>query len=391
MIKKKEKLSIYMDYMATTPMDDRVKNEMIYYIKQNDYFGNSSSDSHIYSWKAKNIIEKNRKKVAKVINALDKEIIFTSGATESNNLAIKGITEFYKIKKNQHIISSSIEHKSVLNVLEYLEKYKDISVSYIKPDKYGIINIKDILLNIQKNTILISIGHVNNEIGTIQNIQEIGKIAKHYGILFHVDISQSFGKIDINMKKNNINFASISSHKIYGPKGIGALYINNIQEIGLIPLFHGGDQEHKIRPGTLPTYQIIGFGKACEISLKERVDNTQHTFYLKKKLWNGIKKNKNIKINGSIDQSISNNLNILFNYKNSELIIKMLSDKISFSQGSACSTFNIEPSHVLKAIGLNDQQCYSSIRLSFGNNTQEKDIDSIINMINNTIQKIKDL
>ncbi|WMC19165.1 MAG: IscS subfamily cysteine desulfurase [Enterobacteriaceae bacterium PSpicST1] len=381
-------LPIYMDYSATSPVDKRIALKMIKYLTLNGNFGNPSSKSHYFGWRAEEAVNIYRKKIAKLINVNFKEIIFTSGATESINLAIKGISNFYK-KKGKHIITCKIEHKAVLDSCRYLEK-KGFNVSYIKPEINGLINIKKILEIINNQTILISIMHVNNEIGIIQNIKEISKLCFKKKIFLHIDATQSIGKIFINLKKIKINLMSFSAHKIYGPKGIGVLYINNSPKIRLEPQIHGGGQEKGIRAGTLPVHQIVGIGEACNIFLKE-MNNDNYLFHLlKSRFWNGIKNIEEIYINGDINNSVPNIINISFNYIEGESLIMSLKN-LAISSGSACTSSSLEPSYVLKSLGISDQLAHSSIRFSFGRFSKIKEIDYSIYLIYKSINKLRDI
>ncbi|XZR53137.1 MAG: IscS subfamily cysteine desulfurase [Enterobacteriaceae bacterium] len=381
-------LPIYMDYSATTPVDKRVVKKMTKYLTINGNFGNPSSRSHCFGWRAEESVKIYRKKIAKLINADSKEIIFTSGATESINLAIKGIADFY-FKKGKHIITCKTEHKAVLDSCRYLEK-KGFKINYIKPEINGIININKILEIINNETILISIMHVNNEIGVIQNINKISDICIKKKIFLHVDATQSVGKILINVKKNKINLLSFSAHKIYGPKGIGVLYINNKPKIRIEPQIHGGGHERGIRSGTLAVHQIVGMGKACDIALK-KINNDIYFFHiLKSRFWNGIKNIEEIYLNGNFNNSIPNIINISFNYIEGESLIMSLKN-LAVSSGSACTSISLEPSYVLISLGINDQLAHSSIRFSFGRFSKIFEIDYSINLINKSIKKLRNI
>ncbi|XZR52895.1 MAG: IscS subfamily cysteine desulfurase [Enterobacteriaceae bacterium] len=381
-------LPIYMDYSATSPVDKRIVLKMIKYLTLNGNFGNPSSRSHYFGWKAEESVNFYRKKISKLIKSNFKEIIFTSGATESINLAIKGVANFYN-KFGKHIITSKIEHKAVLDSCRYLEK-KGFNISYIKPDINGIINIKEILKNINNDTILISIIHVNNEIGVIQNINKIGKLCFKKKIFFHVDATQSIGKIPINLKKNKINLMSFSSHKLYGPKGIGVLYINNKPKIRIEPQIHGGGHERGIRSGTLAVHQIVGIGEACNISIKEINNDIYYFHLLKSRFWNGIKNIEEVYLNGNFNNSIPNIINISFNYIEGESLIMSLKN-LAVSSGSACTSSSLEPSYVLISLGINDQLAHSSIRFSFGRFSKIKEIDYSIYLIKKSIKKLRDI
>ncbi|BFI91092.1 cysteine desulfurase [Enterobacterales bacterium endosymbiont of Anomoneura mori] len=381
-------LPIYMDYSATSPVDKRIVKKMFKYLTLDGNFGNPSSRSHCFGWRAEESINIYRKKIAKLIKANYKEIIFTSGATESINLAIKGIANFYKYKGN-HIITSKIEHKSVLDSCRQLE-INNFNISYIKPESNGIINLYKISKIINNNTILISIIHVNNEIGVIQNINEIGKICKKKKIFLHIDATQSFGKINIDVKKNNIDLMSFSAHKIYGPKGIGILYINNKPKIHITPQIHGGGHEKGLRSGTLAVHQIVGIGEACKIIIKEMKNDNYLYHILKSRFWNGIKKIEEIYLNGDFNNSVPNIINISFNYIEGESLIMSLKN-IAVSSGSACTSSSLEPSYVLLSLGINEQLAHSSIRFSFGRFSKIEEIDYSINIINKSIKKLRNI
>ncbi|WMC19595.1 MAG: IscS subfamily cysteine desulfurase [Enterobacteriaceae bacterium PC38] len=381
-------LPIYMDYSATSPVEKKVVKKMLKYLTINGNFGNASSRSHYFGWKAEESVKIYRKKIAKLINANYEEIIFTSGATESINLAIKGIANFY-IKKGKHIITCKTEHKAVLDSCRYLEN-KGFKISYIKPEINGIININKILEIINKETILISIMHVNNEIGSIQNINKISNLCHKKKIFIHVDATQSVGKIKINVKKSKINLISFSAHKLYGPKGIGVLYINNKPKIRLEPLIHGGGHEKGIRSGTLAVHQIVGMGEACNIALK-KIKNDIYFFHLiKKRFWNGIKNIEEIYLNGNFNNSIPNIINISFNYIEGESLLMSLKN-LAISSGSACTSSSLEPSYVLISLGINEQLAHSSIRFSFGRFTKLSEIDYSIYLIKKSIIKLRNI
>ncbi|WGS66322.1 IscS subfamily cysteine desulfurase [Enterobacteriaceae bacterium ET-AT1-13] len=381
-------LPIYMDYSATSPVDKRVVFKMMKYLMLNGNFGNPSSRSHYFGWRAEESVNYYRKKIAKLINVNFKEIIFTSGATESINLAIKGVASFYK-KRGKHIITCKTEHKSVLDSCRYLEK-KGFNISYIKPEINGIINIKTILDNINCETILISIMHVNNEIGIIQNIKKISKLCFKKKIFFHVDATQSIGKTFINFQKIKTNLVSFSAHKIYGPKGIGVLYINNTSKIRIEPQIHGGGHEKGIRSGTLAVHQIVGIGESCNILLKEMNNDIYFFHLLKCRFWNGIKNIEEVYLNGEFNYSVPNIINISFNYIEGESLIMSLKN-LAVSSGSACTSSSLEPSYVLISLGINEQLAHSSIRFSFGRFSKIEEIDYSIYLIIKSIKKLRDI
>lgn len=367
------KLPVYLDYASTTPVDFRIYNQMLKYLNIDGIFGNPSSYRfHYFGCKAQEIIDISRKKVADLINAHSSEIVFTSGATESNNLAIKGVLEFFKKKKKLHVITSKFEHKSIINTCVYLEKigYK---VTYLTPQKNGVINTKDIENAIKKNTILVSIMHVNNEIGSIQNIKKIGVICKINKILFHVDATQSIGKIPVNLKLLNIDFLSFSAHKIYGPKGIGVLYIKKNAQKYLIKQIHGGSQEFNLRAGTLPVHQIVGMSLACEISKKEMHKERKRMYFLRKLFLERIKKNNLVNLNGNIKFLLPNIININFGLLNTSKLFSIMK-YLAVSLGSACNNHQENSSYVLKSLGISNKIAKKSIRFSIGRFTTEEEI-----------------
>ena len=372
---------IYLDNNSTTKLDPKVFDAMIPYF--NEKYGNASSKTHYFGWEAEAAIEIARKNISDLIKCESSEVIFTSGATESNNISLHNILDLNK----SHLITMSIEHKAILDVCCYLES-KNINVSYLKPDKNGLINLKKIKESITKETGLVSIMHANNEIGVIQPIKEIGEICRENNTLFHVDAAQSFGKIDIDVKTMNIDLLSISGHKIYGPKGIGALYINKNRKIK--PLFFGGSQERNIRPGTLPVPLIVGLGEASKIASEKMESDFNKILKLKNLLFNKIKKEiPDVIINGDFNNRIPGNLNLSFPCIEGQSIITSLS-KVAASSGSACSSSVPKPSHVLLDIGLNKQLIQSSIRIGIGRFNTEDEIliaaENIIRTVKNKIQ-----
>lgn len=382
------KFPIYLDYAATTPVDEKVAKKMSKYLTLNGIFGNPASRSHQFGWLAEDAVDTARDQIAELINADPREIIFTSGATESNNLAIKGCCDFYS-RKGNHIITSSVEHKSVLDTCRYLEQ-KNYIVSYINPKENGIIDLEEIKSKIQKNTILISIMSVNNETGTLQNIQKISKICHTKNILFHVDATQSIGKIPIDLKKTYIDLMSFSAHKIYGPKGIGVLYVRRKPRIRLSAQIHGGNHERGMRSGTLPVHQIVGMGIACQFASQNILHESKRLYDLKQSLWEGIKNIEEIYLNTNLKYSAPHILNISFNFVEGESLIMALKN-LAVSSGSACTSASLEPSYVLKALGLKDELAHSSIRFSIGRYTTQSDINYTIDTIHTSIKKLRDL
>jgi cysteine desulfurase len=380
------KLPIYLDYNSTTPVDKRVLEKMLPFFSEN--FGNSSSRSHLYGWTAQEAVENARLQVADLINSESKEIIFTSGATEANNLAIKGLFNSYHPNKN-HIITIQTEHKAVLDVCKHLEKM-GAEVTYLQPDSTGLIMLKEVEKAIKPNTFLISVMYANNEIGTIQPIKEIGELARKYEILFHTDATQAVGKIQIDVQRDNIDLLSLSGHKLYGPKGIGALFIKkNSKASKLIAQMDGGKHERGFRSGTLNVTGIIGLGEACEVAINELNTDNQRLTILRNKLENGILGSiSNVKVNGNIENRLPNLTNISFENIDGENLLISFRD-IAVSSGSACTSASVEPSYVLKSIGLNDELAYASIRFSLGKYTTEDEIDFTIKYVKEVVESLR--
>lgn len=378
---------IYLDYQSTTPVDPRVVEEMLPYFTSK--FGNPHSRSHSYGWESEEAVEVARDKVAKLIGAESKEIIFTSGATESNNIALKGIARFYKDKKN-HIITAATEHKCVLDACRHLEE-EGFNVTYIGVDKEGIINLDELRNAITEKTALVSIMAVNNEIGVIQPLEEIGKICRENKVFFHSDIAQGFGKIPIDVNKYNIDLASISGHKIYGPKGVGALYVRRRPRVRLEPIFNGGGQERGMRSGTIPTPLVVGLGKAAEIALNEMGEENQRIKKLSDKFLSKIQAGaKDIFINGSMKHRYPGNLNLSFAYIEGESMILAIKD-LAVSSGSACTSSSLEPSYVLRSIGVGDELAHTSMRFGIGRFSTEEEIDYAADLILSKIEKLREL
>ena len=383
------KLPIYLDYAATTPAHKEVVEKMQKYLTYETDFGNPSSNNHIYGMNSKDAVEEARRQVAKLINAKTQEIVFTSGATEANNLAIKGVMNFYKLRGN-HIITAQTEHKAVLDTCKYLETQGCV-VTYLTPGKNGLVNLENIKAAITDKTILISIMHVNNEIGVIQDIESIGKLARENNILFHTDAVQSAGKLELDVDKYNIDLLSLSGHKMYGPKGIGALYIRSKpKKIRLTPQMHGGSQEKGIRSGTLATHQIAGLGEACKLARKNLNINFQKIKKFKDKIWSELSKLDGVYLNGDIENRIYNNLNISFDLVEGEALIASLYD-LALSSGSACNSSTQEASYVLKAIGVNSNLAQASIRISLGLYITEAEVDYAIKFIKTQVEKLREI
>ncbi|MBS0286185.1 MAG: IscS subfamily cysteine desulfurase [Proteobacteria bacterium] len=375
---------LYFDYAATTPIDERVIEKMVSCMK-ND-FGNPASRSHAYGWQAEELVEKARAEVASLINADEKEIIWTSGATESDNLAIKGAVSFYQ-RKGKHIITSMIEHKAVLDTCRQLER-EGYEVTYLSPDKQGLVSVEKVEAAIRQDTCLVSIMHANNEIGTIQDIIAIGKLTREKGIIFHVDAAQSVGKIPLDMQQNEIDLLSISSHKLYGPKGIGALYVRRKPRVRLNPQIHGGGHERGMRSGTLATHQIVGMGEACRIAQQEMAKEAIRIKALKDKLWQGLQNIEEVYLNGHPVQTLPGILNISINYIEGESLIMGLKD-LALSSGSACTSASLEPSYVLRALGLNDELAHSSLRFSLGRFTTEIEVNQAIASVKQIVTRLR--
>lgn len=387
MTQKELKLPIYMDYQATTPMDPRVMEAMIPYFMEK--FGNPHSRSHSFGFEAEEAVEHARKQVADLIGADPKEIIFTSGATESNNLAIKGVANFYKVKKN-HIITLATEHKCVLDACRHLEQ-EGFVVTYLPVQPNGLVDLKVLEEAITDKTSLISIMAVHNEIGVIQPLEEIGKICRKYGVFFHTDMAQGFGKIPVDVEKCNIDLASISGHKIYGPKGIGALYVRRRPRIRLVPIINGGGQERGMRSGTNPTPLIVGLGKAAEIAGQDMEKDRAHVQYLHDRLVGAIMKGaKDVYLNGDSAQRWPGNINLSFAYIEGESMILAIKD-LAVSSGSACTSASLEPSYVLRALGLDDEMAHTSIRFGIGRFTTEEEIDYAAQLVLSKIDRLREM
>lgn len=382
------KLPIYLDYSATCPVDPRVATKMAEYLTLDGAFGNPASRSHQFGWQAEEAIDIARNHIADLIHADPREIVFTSGATESDNLAIKGAAHFYS-KKGQHIITVKTEHKAVLDTCRQLER-EGFEVTYLEPGHDGLIDL-DVLANTMRDdTTLVSIMHVNNEIGVIQDLESIGKMCRERKILLHVDAAQSAGKVDIDVDQMHIDLLSLSAHKAYGPKGIGALYVRRKPRVRLEAQIHGGGHERGMRSGTLPTHQIVGMGEAFRIAKEEMASEQARILQLRQRLLDGIKDIDEVYINGSLEQRVPGNLNISFAYVEGESLIMALKN-LAVSSGSACTSASLEPSYVLRALGLDDELAHSSIRFSIGRFTTEEEIDYTIKLIRESIGKLREM
>jgi len=378
----------YMDYSATTPVDERVAKKMVECLTMEGNFGNAASRSHYYGWQAEKAIDTARDQVASLVGADPREIVWTSGATESDNLAIKGIAQFYH-KRGKHIITLKTEHKAVLDTCRQLER-EGFEVTYLDPMANGLLDIEVFKAALREDTILVSIMHVNNEIGVIQDLQTIGDICRTNKTFFHVDAAQSAGKVDIDLESLPVDLMSFSAHKIYGPKGMGALYVRRKPRVRIEAQMHGGGHERGMRSGTLATHQIVGMGEAFAIAEAEMKEENQKIEKLRDRLLAGFTDMEEVVINGDMENRIPGNLNISFNYVEGESLMMAISD-IAVSSGSACTSASLEPSYVLRALGLSDELAHSSIRFTMGRYTTESEVDEAITLVREKVQKLRDL
>ncbi|MCC5826406.1 MULTISPECIES: IscS subfamily cysteine desulfurase [Alkalimonas] len=382
------KLPIYLDYAATTPVDQRVAEKMMQYLTFDGQYGNPASRSHRFGWQAEEAVELARSQVAELVNADPREIVWTSGATESNNLAIKGVAGFYH-KKGKHLITLKTEHKAVLDTMRALER-EGYEVTYLDVAANGLIDLEVLKAAIRPDTVLISVMFVNNEIGVIQDIPAIGELCREKGIVFHVDAAQAAGKVDIDLQQLKVDLMSFSAHKIYGPKGVGALYVRRKPRIRLEAQTHGGGHERGMRSGTLATHQLVGMGEAFRIAKEEMAAERQRFETLRQRLWDGVKDIEQVFLNGDEAQRVPGITNISFNYVEGESLIMALKD-IAVSSGSACTSASLEPSYVLRALGLSDELAHSSIRFSIGRYTTEADIDHTVKIVNEAITRLREM
>src|SRR5210317_2286045 len=382
------KSTIYLDYASTTPVDPRVASKMMQYLTPDGEFGNPASGSHRYGWKADDAVEEARSHVANLVNCDPREIIWTSGATEADNLAVKGVARFYKSKGN-HIITSKIEHKAVLDPCRQLER-EGFEVTYLEPNEFGIIQPEQVKEAIKESTILVSLMHINNELGTLNDLQSIGEITRESGVFFHVDAAQSTGKVKIDLSTVPVDLMSFSAHKTYGPKGIGALFVRRKPRVRIEAQIHGGGHERGMRSGTLPTHQIVGMGEAFRIAKEEMDVDNQRIKLLHDKFYESVAKIEEIYVNGDVNNKVCNILNISFAYVEGESLIMALKD-IAVSSGSACTSASLEPSYVLRALGRKDELASSSIRFSFGRFTSEQDVDYTLTLINHAVDRLREL
>jgi len=378
---------IYLDYSATTPVDPRVAEKMIPYLTE--HFGNPASRSHSFGWEAETAVEDAREEVAKLVNADPREIVWTSGATESNNLAIKGAAHFYAPSKGKHLITLQTEHKAVLDAVRELER-EGFTATYLQPEANGLVDIEKFKAAIRPDTVLASVMMVNNEIGVIQDIAAIGKLCRENNVIFHVDAAQATGKVEIDLEQLPVDLMSVSAHKTYGPKGIGALYVRRKPRIRIEAQMHGGGHERGMRSGTLATHQIVGMGEAFRLARVEMQTENERIRRLRDKLLAGLQEIEEVYVNGDIEHRVPHNLNISFNFVEGESLIMAVKD-IAVSSGSACTSASLEPSYVLRALGRSDELAHSSIRFSIGRFTTDEDVEYTIQLMKNKIGKLRDL
>ena len=382
------KTPIYFDYAATTPVDPRVAQKMSECLLAEGKFGNPASRSHKFGWEAEEAVEIARRQVADLVNCDPREIVWTSGATESDNLAIKGVAHFYR-SKGQHIITSKIEHKAVLDTCRQLER-EGFEVSYLEPGEDGLISPESVEKAIREDTTIVSIMHVNNEIGVVNDVAAIGEITRARKVFFHVDAAQSAGKMDIDLEELKVDLVSFSAHKVYGPKGVGALYVRRKPRVRLEAQIHGGGHERGMRSGTLATHQLVGMGEAFRIAREEMHAESERIMALRQRLWDGLKNMEEVYISGDMNHRIPGIINMSFNYVEGESLIMSLPD-LAVSSGSACTSASLEPSYVLRALGLNDELAHSSLRFSIGRFTTEEDVDQAIASVRTAVEKLREL
>lgn len=381
-------LPIYLDYSATTPVDPRVADKMREYLTPDGEFGNPASRSHSFGWHAEEAVDEARGQVAALIGADPREVIWTSGGTESDNLAIKGAAHFYQ-KKGKHIVTVKTEHKAVLDTCRQLER-EGFEVTYLAPQADGLLDMQEFEAALRDDTVVVSVMHVNNEIGVIQDIGAIGRMTRERGIVLHVDAAQSAGKVPIDVQAMQVDLMTLSAHKIYGPKGIGALYLCRKPRVRLEAQIHGGGHERGLRSGTLPTHQIVGMGEAFRIAREEMAEEADRIRKLRDRLWQGLNRMEEVYLNGDLERRVPGNLNVSFNFVEGESLIMALKD-IAVSSGSACTSASLEPSYVLRALGRNDELAHSSLRFTIGRFTTEQEIDYTITLIEQAVQRLRDL
>ena len=379
---------IYLDYLSTTPVDPRVVEVMSACLSTEGVFGNPASRSHVFGWKAEEAVENARNYVAELINADPREIVWTSGATESDNLAIKGVAHFYH-KKGKHIITSKIEHKAVLDTCRQLER-EGYEVTYLDPDERGLTTPEMISAALREDTILVTVMHANNEIGVVNDVAGIGEVCRASGVLLHVDAAQSTGKVLLDMETMKVDLLSMSAHKMYGPKGVGALYVRRKPRVRLEAQMHGGGHERGMRSGTLATHQLVGFGEAARIAREEMAAESDRLSALRQRFWDAISDIPEVHINGDRNQRLPGALNVSFAFVEGESLIMSLRD-LAISSGSACTSASLEPSYVLRALGLNDELAHSSLRFSFGRFTTEAEVDHAARSVRHAVEKLREL
>ena len=379
---------IYLDYLSTTPVDPRVVDAMTQCLSMDGVFGNPASRSHQYGWKAEEAIENARCQVAELINADPREIVWTSGATESDNLAIKGAAHFYQ-RKGKHIITSKIEHKAVLDTCRQLER-EGFDVTYLEPNEDGLTTPEMIVAAMRDDTSVVSVMHANNEIGVVNDIAGIGEVCRERGVIYHVDAAQSTGKLPLDMDAMKVDLLSISAHKMYGPKGIGALYVRRKPRVRIEAQMHGGGHERGMRSGTLATHQIVGLGEAARIATVEMQQEGDRLKGLRQRFWDAINDIPEVHMNGSRDHRLPGALNVSFAFVEGESLLMSLKD-LAISSGSACTSASLEPSYVLRALGLNDELAHSSLRFSFGRFTTEEDVDQAAQSVRHAVDKLREL
>jgi cysteine desulfurase len=382
------KLPIYLDYSATTPVDPRVAEKMCACLTPDGTFGNPASRSHPFGWKAEEAVEEARSQVAALVNCDPKEIVWTSGATESDNLALKGAAHFYQ-KKGRHIITVKTEHKAVLDSCRQLER-EGFEVTYLDPEPSGLLDLDKFEAVLRKDTILASVMHVNNEIGVIQDIEKLGRICRERGVIFHVDAAQSTGKVPIDLERAQVDLMSFSAHKTYGPKGIGALYVRRKPRIRIEAQMHGGGHERGMRSGTLATHQCVGMGEAFRIAKEEMATENERVRALRDRLWAGLRDMEAVYLNGDLERRVAGNLNVSFNFVEGESLIMALKD-MAVSSGSACTSASLEPSYVLRALGREDELAHSSIRFTIGRFTTQEEIDYVVDKVRHQVDRLREL
>ena len=382
------KTPIYMDYSSTTPVDPRVAEKMMQCLTMDGVFGNPASRSHAHGWAAEDLVDKAREEIAKTVGADSREIVWTSGATESNNLAIKGAAHFNQ-RRGKHIVTMKTEHKAVLDTCRQLER-EGFEVTYLDPLENGLLDLDVLKAALRDDTTIVSVMHVNNETGVIQDLAAIGEICRERKIIFHVDAAQSVGKVVVDVEALNVDMMSFSAHKAYGPKGIGALFVRRKPRVRIEAQIHGGGHERGMRSGTLPTHQIVGMGEAFRIAREEMGAENERIRMLRDRLYDGFKDMEEVFVNGDLDQRIAGNLNISFNFVEGESLMMSLRD-VAVSSGSACTSASLEPSYVLRALGRSDELAHSSLRFTIGRFTTEAEVDLAIKQTRAAVEKLRDL